>query len=112
VIAATTATLCGIGYQRKYSVKQVNDLINLCLCSYAGAICDGAKISCAWKIEAALISGFAAMEIVEHNASIPNGGMINKDAFETIRDLGKLSHKIMDETNSAVIDIVNKNDNK
>jgi L-cysteine desulfidase len=46
VIAAATGAIAGIGLQRNHSVKQINDLINYCLCSFAGSICDGAKLSC------------------------------------------------------------------
>lgn len=110
VVAATTGTICGIGLQRNHNVKQINDLINLCLCSFAGSLCDGAKLSCSWKIEAALLAGFKAIDMVENNVVLPNNeGLINKDAFETIKHLGNLSKTIMEQTNNEIIDIIQEN---
>lgn len=110
VVAAVTGTIAGLGFQRNHTIKQINDLINLCICSFAGSLCDGAKLSCSWKIEAALLTGFKAMDIVEHNISLPdNEGLINKDAFDTITHLGNLSKSIMEQTNNQIIDIIHHN---
>jgi L-cysteine desulfidase len=73
-------------------------------------LCDGAKLSCAWKIEAALVAGFRAMELIENKRSLsPNEGINNRDAFETIKSLGELSKRVMNITNVEVIDIINRN---
>jgi L-cysteine desulfidase len=110
-VAAVSGTICGLGYQRNYSIKQINDVLNLCLCSSAGSLCDGAKLSCAWKIEAAIVAGFAAMDVVESKIALPdNEGLVNRDAFETIKSIGILSRGIMNDTNSIVVDIIDKNE--
>lgn len=110
VVAAVTGTICGIGFQRNHAIKQINDLINLCLCSFAGVLCDGAKLSCSWKVESALLTGFKAIDLVENKINLPdNEGLINRDAFETIKHLGNLSKSIMEQTNNQIVDIIENN---
>jgi L-cysteine desulfidase len=108
-VAAVTSSICGIAYQRGNTEHQINDLINLCICSFAGAICDGAKLSCAWKIGASYLSAFGALRIVEKNGKLPhNEGIVSKDAFRTINDLGMISQTVRDVTNSVIVDVVSK----
>jgi L-cysteine desulfidase len=80
------------------------------LCSFAGTLCDGAKLSCAWKVQSALLIGFQALRLVENNSCLPNNeGLVNKDAFETIKHLGNLSKTIMDSTNNELVYIIEQN---
>jgi L-cysteine desulfidase len=72
-------------------------------------LCDGAKISCAWKIESALSVGFKALESIEKKFKLNGEGINNVDAFKTIKLIGGLSKTIMNTTNEKIIDIIDYN---
>jgi L-cysteine desulfidase len=84
-------------------------LINYCLNFFTGILCDGAKISCAWKVEAALSVGFKALELVESKRKINSDGINNIDAFKTIKLIGNLSKTIMTSINDKIVDIIDYN---
>jgi L-cysteine desulfidase len=48
--------------------------------------------------------------MVENKITLPNDeGLINKDAFETIKHLGNISKSVMEQTNNEVVDVIELN---
>lgn len=112
-IAATTGAIAGIGFLRGYTDSEVNNLINLMICSTGGVLCDGAKLSCSYKAISAINNGFLAMEFVENKGKIKHlEGINSKNARETINNLGNISQKVKNQTNSAIVDVMNEMENK
>lgn len=75
-----------------------------------GMICDGAKPSCALKLSSgvstAVLSSLLAMQ--GHCVSAAEG-IIDDDVDKSIRNLTRIGHDAMDETDRCVLDImVNK----
>ncbi|KWW31011.1 MAG: hypothetical protein AUK63_694 [bacterium P3] len=100
-VAAGLVFLQGGGYaQISYAVK---NLIN----TIAGMVCDGAKPSCALKMASGLYAAFVAAELACHNHVVEEtDGLCEYDIDNSIRNLGRLGHDGMNETDNMVLDIM------
>lgn len=95
-VAAAPGAVCGIAYQLGWSWKKINDLLNAHLCSQLGIMCDGAKPSCAYKCINAILNGYLALTIVEHNGKIlSKDGVVYKDVDKTIKNYKFISRKTL-----------------
>ncbi|GHU33099.1 UPF0597 protein [Bacilli bacterium] len=108
VIAAATATVAGIMFQRDNDVRAMNRLINMCMVSNGGALCDGAKLSCTYKVLAALMSNFLALNLAEAHGHVnKHEGISGINAFDTIKNIGVLSKSVSGRTTETIIKIIN-----
>ncbi len=99
--AATTA------YALKGSRDQIKQSINIYLSSSMGVVCDGAKLSCTYKVAFAAMNGVISAKMVIDNNSKYDGYGINKlDIDETIKNLGKLNNEILSTANRGIIDLI------
>ena len=70
----------------------------------AGMICDGAKASCAAKIASAVEAGLLGMQMQMHDSEFVGGdGIVVKGVENTIRNVGRLAHDGMAETDREII---------
>lgn len=112
-VAAAAATICGIAYQREFNWSQINNLLNMHITGQVGVICDGAKPSCSYKIMASLVTGFLALTIIESGGKICDfDGIVCPQCEDTIRNLESFSSKTKNDTTAALVDILEKNDQK
>lgn len=111
--------LCGTGhatgcssaactaYVKGASKEQIKDAINLYLSTSMGFVCDGAKVSCTYKVSFAAMNGMIAGKMVFDQAVACDGFGLNKtDVDQTIKNLGKLNNEILYSANKGIIDLI------
>lgn len=98
---AAIAWLLGGGYE-EISHTLVNSLATV-----SGMICDGAKPSCAAKIAAAVDAGILGYQMYKDGQQFYGGdGIVTKGVENTIRNIGRLGHDGMRETDKEIIRIM------
>lgn len=99
--AAGIAFLMGGGYE-----EIAHTLVNS-LAIISGVVCDGAKASCAGKIAAAVNAGLLGYGIYMCGSQFYAGdGIVSKGVENTIRNVGRLGHDGMRETDREIIRIM------
>ena len=78
------------------------------LATVSGVICDGAKPSCAAKIAASVDAGILGYQMYRDGQQFYGGdGVRNQKGVEnTIRNIGRLGHDGMRETDKEIIRIM------
>ena len=73
----------------------------------SGVICDGAKASCAAKIAQAVEAGILGYEMYKEGNQFYGGdGIVTKGVENTIKNVGRLAHDGMAQTDKEIIDIM------
>ncbi|BCR35652.1 L-serine ammonia-lyase, iron-sulfur-dependent, subunit alpha [Mariniplasma anaerobium] len=116
---SVVTVLCGTGhatgcssaacfaYVKKANRQQVKDAINLYLATSMGFVCDGAKVSCAYKVSFAAMNGVIAAKMVTDETVACDGfGLTKIDVDQTIRNLGKLNNEILYSANKGIINLI------
>lgn len=111
--------LCGTGhatgcssaavtaYVKGGSANQIKEAINLYLSTSMGFVCDGAKVSCTYKVSFAAMNGMISAKIVVDGNHVSDGSGISKvDVDKTIRNLGKLNNEVLNSANKGIIDLI------
>ena len=87
--------------------EEIKRSINLYLSTAMGFVCDGAKMSCVYKVSFAAMNGMIAGKMVTEDHSFCEGTGINKDDVDaTIRNLGKLNNDILNSANKGIIELI------
>ncbi len=98
---AAIAWLQGGGYE-EVSHTLVNSLATV-----SGMICDGAKPSCAAKIAASVDAGILGYQMYQDGQQFYGGdGIVTTGVENTIRNIGRLGHDGMRETDKEIIRIM------
>jgi len=98
---AGIAYLLGGGY-RAVAHTLVNSLAVV-----SGIVCDGAKSSCAGKIASAVDAGILGYYMfLEGNQFVDGDGIVRKGVENTIRNVGRLAHDGMAETDKKIIELM------
>lgn len=111
--------LCGTGhatgcsaaavsaYIQKGTGNQIKESINLYLSTSMGFVCDGAKVSCTYKVSFAAMNGMIAAKMVIDGNHVCDGTGLNKvDVDKTIKNLGKLNNEILNSANKGIIELI------
>jgi len=78
--------------------------------TFAGMLCDGAKLSCAYKVSSTVMSAIHFARLAMEGAYCPAGeGIVGRTIEETFENLGVLNHRGMQQTDSVVIQLIEKN---
>ncbi len=89
--------------------QKIEDTIKNILANIAGVFCDGAKPSCAAKIASSVDAAFQASMLAMNNHRIDCcTGIINNSIEETIKNIGEIGFKAMNETDKKIIEIMSK----
>ena len=73
----------------------------------SGIICDGAKASCAAKIATAVETGLLGLAMYEDGNQFFGGdGIVKKGVENTIRNVGYLARRGMEQTDKEIIRIM------
>lgn len=73
----------------------------------SGIICDGAKPSCAAKIALAIEGGLLGYKMYKNGQEFYGGeGIVTKGVENTIKNIGRLGHEGMKETDKEIIRIM------
>ncbi len=75
--------------------------------TFAGMLCDGAKLSCAFKIATVVGTAIELAELAVQGAYVPFGeGIVGETIEQSVINLGRLNAEGMRETERVVLDIV------
>lgn len=73
----------------------------------SGIICDGAKPSCAMKIATGVYAAFDSAILASHHKDLHGGeGIVGDDVEATIRNIGELASKGMEQTDEVILRIM------
>ena len=105
------ATGCSSAAVTAYALKgtraEVKEAINIYLSSSMGVVCDGAKISCIYKVAFAGMNGMiAAKTVIDHTSKYDGFGINKLDIDDTIKNLGKLNNEILSNANKGIIELI------
>ena len=107
IVNASIGVTCGITYLHGGNYDQICYAIKNMINTLAGMVCDGAKPSCALKMSTGLYSAFVSAELALHDKVVDAcDGLSEKDVDYSIRNLGRLGHDGMDQTDDMVLDIM------
>lgn len=107
IVNASIGVTCGITYLHGGTFDQMCYAIKNMINTLAGMVCDGAKPSCALKMSTGLYSAFVSAELALHDKVVDAcDGLSEKDVDYSIRNLGRLGHDGMDQTDDVVLDIM------
>lgn len=112
IVNASIGVTSGITYLHGGNYEQVCYAIKNMINTLAGMVCDGAKPSCALKMSTGLYSAFVSAELALHDKVVDAcDGLSEKDIDYSIRNLGRLGHDGMDQTDDVVLDIMTHKQN-
>ena len=75
--------------------------------TFSGMLCDGAKLSCAYKVSTVAASAVQFALLALSGAHVPAGdGIVGRTIEETIRNLGILNDPGMKETDRVVLSLL------
>jgi L-cysteine desulfidase len=107
IVSAATGASAGVTLLLGGGLPQVCYAVKNMIANISGMICDGAKPGCALKVStgaaAAIESALLAADGVEVSH---HDGIIEKDIEKTIRNLGELGVKGMNETDRVILGIM------
>lgn len=107
IVNASIGVTSGLTYLQGGSFEQICYAIKNMINTLAGMICDGAKPSCALKMATGLYSAFVSAELAYNNKVVDaTDGLSEKSVDCSIRNLGRLGHDGMDQTDDMVLDIM------
>lgn len=116
---SVVTVLCGTGHATGCSAaattsyvkggtnNQIKEAINMYLASSMGVICDGAKVSCTYKVSFAAMNGMiAGKTVLDHPDTCDGIGLNRVNVDETIKNLGTLNNEILNSANKGIIDLI------
>lgn len=106
-----TSAGCGAGagimYLHGGNAEDISHVIVNAVAINSGMICDGAKASCAAKIASAVEAGLMGVYMRMNDSEFFSGdGIVMKGVENTIRNVGRLAHDGMAETDKEIISIM------
>lgn len=106
-VSAGAAAGCGIAYLHDEPLEVIEKTVINAIATVGGIICDGAKASCAAKISSSVDAGIMGYEMAKQGISFPFGeGLVEGDAEQTIRNLGRVGRVGMKSTDVEVLHIM------
>lgn len=103
-VSAGVGAGAGIAYLETHSFEAVAHTIVNALVIISGTICDGAKASCAAKIQAAIDAGLTGYYMYKNGQEFKDGeGLVAKGVENTIDNIARLASKGMKETDKEII---------
>ena len=97
-IAASLGVAAGTAFLLEETNEKIDSTITNVIGSLGGILCDGAKNGCALKLSMAIGVAIESAYLSKYSASIAQGeGLVQKNADESIRILGKIAREGMRE---------------
>ncbi|MDY5251822.1 MAG: L-serine ammonia-lyase, iron-sulfur-dependent, subunit alpha [Erysipelotrichaceae bacterium] len=109
-VSAGAGAGAGIAYLESEDLVTISHTIVNALGIISGTICDGAKASCAAKIQAAIDAGITGYYMYINGQEFKDGeGLIVKGVENTINNIALLAREGMKETDKEIIKMMVKN---
>lgn len=106
-VVACTGSSCGLTYLMGGQYDQVAYAVKNMIANLAGMVCDGAKPSCALKVSSGVsTAALSAMLAIQNHYVSSAEGLIEDDVDRCIRNLTRIGHDGMKETDRLVLDIM------
>lgn len=106
-MAAAIGASCGISYLWGQSEEELENCIGLMAANLTGMICDGAKVSCSFKLATAALTAVQSTMLAGVGVCAPaNDGILSFSAEETILNLGQVSNPGMRETDRVILNLM------
>lgn len=106
-VIASTGAACGIVRLKGGNFQQACYAIKNMIGNITGMLCDGAKEGCALKVGSGVSSAVQSAVLALENICISESdGIIYKDIEDTIRNLGHIGSKGMENTDAVILDIM------
>lgn len=106
-VVACTGSSCGITYLMGGNFQQMAYAVKNMIANLAGMVCDGAKPSCALKLCSGVsTASLSAMLAIQNRFVTAAEGLIEDDVDRCIRNLTRIGHDGMKETDRLVLDIM------
>ena len=109
-VVASTGAACGVCYLLGGTGEQIKHAIKNMIGNLTGMVCDGAKLGCALKVASGTSAAMQATILAIENVYVPgSNGIIEDDVERTIRNIGQIASKAMNQADEVILDImVNK----
>jgi len=107
--AAGIGLACAIVYLKGGGKREMSLAINNMVGNITGMICDGAKIGCAMKTMTSVDAAFRSAALAMSGIGIPaEDGIVGKDGFESLANIGLIANRGMVKTDEAILKIMAK----
>ena len=103
---AATGAACGITYLMGGEYNKILNTIKTMTSDLTGMICDGAKKGCALKVYSGVSAAVQAAMLSMNDIVTANDGIVEDDIETTIKNIGKIGSKGMENTDKMIIDIM------
>lgn len=103
---AATGAACGITYLMGGEYNKILNTIKTMTSDLTGMICDGAKKGCALKVYSGVSAAVQAAMLSMNDIITANDGIVEDDIETTIKNVGKIGSKGMENTDKMIIDIM------
>ena len=92
-----------------YNYTTVANAVINTLAGVSGVLCDGANSSCAVKIANGTYAAYDGIAMAANGNVVTSGdGIVAGDVEQTIRNIGELAQKGMQETDEVILDIMTR----
>lgn len=106
-IAASVGVSAGVVYLLGGSIDDMVNAMHSVIGTFAGMICDGAKVSCAYKLSAAASSAVEYAYFSMNGAYVPKGdGIVGYSLEQTLENLAMLNNIGMVEADKVIVKII------
>ena len=106
-VSAGAGAGAGIAYLHGGDYKEIVHTVVNALAIVSGIVCDGAKASCAAKIDSAVDAGILGYQMYIRGQQFYGGdGIVTKGVEETLKNVGRLGKEGMKATNEEIIRIM------
>ncbi len=106
-VAAGAGATAGVTYLLGGNVYHIASAIKNLIVDLAGVICDGAKVSCSFKLATAAGTAVQSALFALHGISVAaSDGIIGLTPEQTMRNMGQISTEGMIETDRTILSIL------
>ncbi len=106
-VAAGVGCSAGLAFLQDASNRQVGAAIDNMISGLSGMLCDGAKLSCSYKLALAVDAAIDASELSLASVHIPSdNGILGETPEITIQNMAKVSVQGMSNTDGVIVGIM------
>lgn len=106
-VVASTGAACGVCYLLGGTKENVKNAIKNMIGNLTGMVCDGAKLGCALKVASGTSAAIQSAILALDGVCVPgSNGIIEDDVENTIRNLGIIANKAMNNADRVILDIM------
>ncbi len=111
-MCAAAGVAGAVGLLNDFSYEIISNAIINTLAGVSGILCDGANSSCAVKIANGTYAAYDGIAMAANGNVVANGdGIVAGDVEQTIKNIGELAQKGMQETDEVILDIMTRDEN-